>query len=336
MKILHNISLLPYNTFGIDVSAKKMFVIEEKSELSKLKDSGFNKTNFYILSGGSNVLFTKDYNGSLIHPVFKGIEKIKETESHVWIKVNAGEVWDDFIEFCVLNSYGGIENLSLIPGNCGTAPVQNIGAFGVEVKDTIEEVEIFNINTGEFSILNNQDCEFGYRSSIFKNKLKHSWLIVSTTYKLTVKDHVYNIHYGNIKQELNNFNEINLKTIRQCVINIRSAKLPDPKQIGNAGSFFKNPVVDKAKAEEIKKQYPDVPMFDVSVKKTKLAAGWLIEKCGWKGKKSGNAGVHDKQALVIVNYGKAEGYEIINLSKEIQASVFDNFNIHLEPEVNFL
>ncbi len=336
MKVLHNISLLPFNTFGIDVSAKEMIEIEEKKELYELINSVSLKEDYYIIGGGSNILFTRNFAGTLIHPVFKGIEKIKETDLHVWVKVNAGEIWDDFVEYCVSNNYGGIENLSLIPGQCGTAPAQNIGAYGVEVKDTIVEVEVFNFETGETLLLKNQDCEFGYRSSIFKNKLKHSWLIVSTTYMLTRKNHVYNIHYGNIHQELNKFSEINLKTIRQSVINIRTSKLPDPKQIGNAGSFFKNPIVDSSTAEEIKKRYPDAPTYPVSEKETKLAAGWLIEKCGWKGKKMGNAGVHDKQALVIVNLGKANGTEIIYLCNKIQRSVFSKFEIKLEPEVNFL
>ena len=336
MKILHNISLLPYNTFGIDVITKEMVILEEKKDIYNFIESDLDKQNFYLLGGGSNILFTKDYQGTIIHPAYKGIEIIKKSDESVWVKVNAGEIWDDFVEFCVSNNYGGLENLSLIPGQAGTAPAQNIGAYGSEVKDTIVEIEIINLISGEIKILNNSECEFGYRTSIFKNKYKKNWIIASTTYKLSAKNHQYNIQYGNVAEEINNYSEVNLRTIRQAIIKIRTSKLPDPKIIGNAGSFFKNPIVRKNFADDIKNTYPDVPLYHVNQDYTKIAAGWLIEKCGWKGKKIGNVGVHDKQALVLVNYKNAKGEEIIDLCKQIQESIASKFNIKLESEVNFL
>ena len=336
MIVQHQISLLPFNTFKIDVQTKNLVHLERIEDIPELLGSGFLKSTFFILGGGSNILLTKDFDGTMIHPVFKGIEKVKETSDHIWIKVYAGEIWDRFVDYCVSHNFGGIENLSLIPGQCGTAPVQNIGAFGVEVKDTIVEVEIINLLTGEKKILSNEECQFGYRNSIFKSQYKSSWLIISTTYKLTTNKHEYHTQYGNIADELKKYSEINLTSIRESVIKIRTSKLPDPSEIGNAGSFFKNPIVHKNIADQIRTKYPNAPTYPVNEKETKLAAGWIIEQCGWKGKKRGNAGVHDKQALVLINNGNASGTEIIELCKEIQKSVLAEFNIELEPEVNFL
>lgn len=336
MKTFQNISLIPYHTFGIDHSAKTLIELSEISDINEIIQAGITKKPYYILGGGSNILFTEDFNGTLIHPLFKGIKIIEKDADSVIVQVNAGEIWDDFVGFCVEHDFGGLENLSLIPGHCGAAPVQNIGAFGVEIKDCLLNVEIYQIETGEKRILSNADCQFGYRTSVFKNELKHSWIITSSTYKLSVKNHIYKTHYGNISEELKNFSEINLKTIRKSVINIRSNKLPDPKELGNAGSFFKNPVVNIELAENIKNSYPNIPLYPVSSTETKVAAGWLIENCGWKGKEINHAGVHKKQALVIVNLGGAKSKDIIHLSEEIQKSVFEKFGIELHPEVNFL
>lgn len=334
MNIYHNISLKPFNTFGIEASAK---IFIEISEVKDLENTELLKPKpYYILGGGSNILFTKDFDGTIIHPDFKGIEIIKEENDSTLVKVFAGEIWDDFVNFCVTNNLGGIENLSLIPGNCGAAPVQNIGAFGIEIKDSLQSVEIYNIETGEKRILTNKECKFGYRTSIFKTDYKNNWLIITSTYKLTKKIHDFQTSYGALSEELKNFDEINLKTIRESIINIRTSKLPDPKEIGNAGSFFKNPIVSISKAEEISKIYSDAPVYKFSETEVKLAAGWLIEKCEWKGKQIGNVGVHKKQALVLVNYGNAKGIEIISLSENIKASVFEKFGVKLETEVNFL
>lgn len=337
MNISHNISLKHLNTFGIEAIAKIYIKISAIEDLTKLYESDLLKTNiFFILGGGSNILLTKDFNGVIIHPTFKGIEVIEKNNNFAFVKVFAGEIWDDFVNFCVINNLGGLENLSLIPGNCGAAPVQNIGAFGVEIKDYLYCLEIINIETGEKRTLYNNECNFGYRTSIFKNKFKRNWLITSTTYKLRTSNFNYLLNYGTLNDELKNFDEVNLKTIRESIINIRTSKLPDPKEIGNAGSFFKNPIVNIAKAEELKSLYSDIPVYKFTESEVKLAAGWLIEKCGWKGKQIGNVGTHKNQALVLVNYGDAKGEEIISLSEDIIASVFEKFGVTIETEVNFL
>lgn len=337
MNISHNISLKHLNTFGIEAFAKLYIEISDIEDLTKLYKSDILKSNiFFILGGGSNILFTKNFDGVIIHPIFKGIEIIEKNQDFAFVKVFAGEIWDDFVIFCVTNNLGGIENLSLIPGNCGAAPVQNIGAFGVEIKDCLYSIEITNIETGEERILYNNECDFGYRTSIFKNKLKHNWLIISTTYKLKTSDYNFQINYGTLNDELKKYTEVNLKNIRESIINIRTSKLPDPKKFGNAGSFFKNPIVNIAKAQELKTLFSDIPVYKFTESESKLAAGWLIEKCGWKGKQIGNVGTHKNQALVLVNYGNAKGEEIINLSENIKASVLDKFGVSLETEVNFL
>jgi len=337
MKLYENISLKHYNTFGIEAIAQNFIEITNYSDIIEIfKSHILQNKNFYILGGGSNVLITDDYNGVVLHPTFKGIEIKEKTDVVVLLKVYAGEVWDDFVDFCVKNNFGGIENLSFIPGNCGAAPIQNIGAFGVEIKDCIESVEIFNLLTGKFITLSNPECNFGYRTSVFKNEYKKNWLIVSTTYKLSKVSHNYKTHYGNLNDELKKYEDINLQSIRQSVINIRTSKLPNPKEIGNAGSFFKNPIVTTEKASELKNKYQDAPVYPISDTEKKLAAGWLIEKSGWKGFKNGNVGVHSKQALVLVNYGNAKGNEIIDLSEKIKESVFEKFGVKLETEVNLL
>ncbi len=337
MNIYNNISLKPFNTFGIEAIAKTFIEISDINDLINFHNTEILKSEpYFILGGGSNILFTKDFAGTIIHPNFKGIEIIEKNKDFNYVKVFAGEIWDDFVNFCVTNNLGGIENLSLIPGNCGASPVQNIGAFGVEIKDCLESVEIYNIETGEKRTLTNNECKFGYRTSIFKTDFKHNWLIIYTTYKLKSSDYSFQTSYGALSEELKRHNEVSLKSIRESVINIRTLKLPDPKEIGNAGSFFKNPIVSIKKAEEINKIFSDAPVYKFSKTEVKLAAGWLIEQCGWKGKQIGNVGVHKKQALVLVNYGNAKGIDIINLSEKIKNSVFFKFGITLETEVNFL
>jgi UDP-N-acetylmuramate dehydrogenase len=337
MEINNNISLKSLNSFGIEAIAKTFIEISDINDLTNFHKTEILKSEpYYILGGGSNILFTKDFAGTIIHPNFKGIVIIEENKDSSLVKVFAGEVWDDFVNFCVTNNLSGIENLSLIPGNCGAAPVQNIGAFGVEIKDCMESVELYNIETGEKITLTNNECKFGYRTSIFKTDFKNNWLIISTTYKLTNTNHNFNTSYGALSEELKKHNEVSLKSIRESVIFIRTSKLPDPKEMGNAGSFFKNPIVKIKKAEEIIKIFANAPVYKFSETEVKLAAGWLIEQCGWKGKQIGNVGVHKKQALVLVNYGNAKGIEIINLSENIKKSVFDKFGIKLETEVNFL
>lgn len=337
--IQQNISLQPYNTFGIDVKAKQFFSYNHPSDIKQLILNGHltNNTQLLILGGGSNHLFTKDYNGLVLHPVNDTIEIVKQNSDFVWLKADAGLNWDTFVNYTVENSWGGIENLSNIPGCVGAAPVQNIGAYGVEAKDTINEVHVVNITDGSEKIINNADCEFGYRTSIFKTKLKNQYLVDAVTFKLSKKPE-YVIHYGSIQDELDKIDTINLKVIRDTIIKIRDSKLPDPKQIGNGGSFFKNPVVDKAKAEELLNTYPTMPIYDAKNDMKKLAAGWLIEQCGLKGytNQNNSAGIHDKQALVIINKGTATGNDIYLVSQLVQNKVFNKFNIKLEPEVIIL
>lgn len=338
INIQANISLKAYNTFGIDVKAKHFVTMSSTEEIIEfcrkhLKD--YQK--HLILGGGSNILFTKDFDGIVVKIENKEIEVVEEDEKHVFVKAAAGEIWDELVEFCVKNNYGGIENLSNIPGTVGAAPIQNIGAYGVELKDAFVQLEAIEIITGKTKVFSKTECEFGYRNSVFKNKLKGLYIITSLTLKLS-KTPTLSFEYGAMRDELERLNIENpeLKDIRQAVINIRSAKLPDPDTIGNGGSFFKNPVVENKKLESLKQRYPGIPSYKQDKHNVKLAAGWLIDQCGWKGKRIGNAGVHKDQALVIVNHGDASGKEILSLSEEIQDSVFDKFGIPLVPEVNIL
>ena len=286
-----------------------------------------------ILGGGSNVLFTKGFNGHVLHPNIKGIEILEDNKDEVILKVGAGEDWDEFVGYCVDNGWGGVENLSLIPGNVGTCPIQNIGAYGVEVKDVIEEVETIEIETLKTHCYKNSECEFGYRDSIFKRKLKGKHIITHVNFRLK-KVPEFKLDYGNLKEGLKRFEQVDLKSIRQSVINIRNSKLPDPDEFGNSGSFFKNPVVHSEKAKRINEEYLEMPSYKISDEEVKIPAAWLIETAGWKGKRVGDAGVHERQALVLVNYGNASGEEIINLATQIQSSVKKQFDIELEMEVN--
>lgn len=334
MILQHNISLKPYNTFGMDVPAEYFTVlndIEQIQELATDKDLPETKS---ILGGGSNVLLTKPIEGLLIKNELKGIMIVEENEEHIWLQVNAGEVWHEFVSYTISKGWGGLENLSLIPGCVGASPMQNIGAYGVEVKDTIDEVVAWHWEEKQFMVLKNSDCRFGYRDSIFKNELKNKTLITSVTFRLN-KKHTLNTDYGAIQQQLEamGVSEPSIKSISDAVIAIRSSKLPDPKKIGNSGSFFKNPTIRIEELQQLQTHYPSLPSYKVSDTQAKLAAGWLIEQCGWKGYRDGDAGVHEKQALVLVNYGNATGKTIYDLSTEILQSVHDKFGVTLEREV---
>ena len=335
MKIQQNISLKSFNTFGINVKAKQFVEI---SSLDELKQVLVLTKDFFILSGGSNILLLNDMDKLVVHLNTKGIEVVQESSNHVFVKVQAGENWHQFVLWCIDHNYGGIENLSLIPGNVGTAPIQNIGAYGVELKDVMFETEALEIGTMKPKIFSKQDCEFGYRNSVFKNKLKDQFIITSVTFKLTKKVHKLNSSYGAIQSELvkNNIKSPSIKDISNAVITIRQSKLPDPNEIGNSGSFFKNPIISMTHFKDLQKQYPEAPYYVISKDEIKVPAGWLVEQCGFKGKRYGDAGVHKKQALVLVNYGNATGEEIWTLSKKIQKTVLKTFKITLEAEVNII
>ena len=340
MQIHQNISLKPYNTFGIDVRAKHLITIESIEDLDELAElpNLFNKSKpTLVLGGGSNILFTADYDGLIIKNELKGIELVSEDDDHYYVRGAAGENWHQFVLHCIKNNYAGVENLSLIPGNTGASPMQNIGAYGVETKDVFHQLEAFHLQDEELVVFDNQACEFGYRESIFKKKYKGQFIITSVTFKLNKKP-VYNTSYGAIQQELEAMGNtgLNIGAISQAVINIRKSKLPDPAIVGNAGSFFKNPTIPNQQFSDLKNQFPNIVGFPANNELTKVAAGWLIEQCGWKGYRKGDAGCHEKQALVLVNYGNADGVEILQLSTEIMQSVEEKFGIILEREVNII
>ena len=342
MNIQQNISLKNYNTFGISVNAKRFISITSVYELQQLLKI---EKDLFLVSGGSNMLLIKDIKKLVVHIDIKGISIDREDENAVYLTVNAGENWHEFVLFCISNNYGGVENLSLIPGNVGTCPIQNIGAYGVEVKDTITKVEGLEVETGKLTSFSNEDCKFGYRNSIFKNSHKGKIILTSVGFKLTKKDHKLNTSYGAIETELasKNISKPTLKDVSDAVISIRKSKLPDPKKIGNSGSFFKNPVISKEQFTELQKENPSIPFYEIKpfdcaqgYIEYKVPAGWLVEQSGFKGKRFGDAGVHEKQALVLVNYGNASGLEIYQLAKKIQETVFKNFSISLEIEVNVI
>ena len=338
MNLQQNISLKPYNTFGIDAKAKYFSLFSNVEELNEILNSQFSILNpQLILGGGSNILLTKDFDGVVLKNEIKGIEIIDEDEDHVYVKAGAGENWHQFVLFCVKNNYGGVENLSLIPGNVGASPMQNIGAYGVEIKDVFYELEAFHKHEKIIQKFSLNDCGFGYRESVFKNKYKNQFVIASVGFCLH-KKHVFNTSYGVINQELEKMGvkELTIQALSQAVINIRSSRLPDPKEVGNAGSFFKNPVISNQQFEELKKEFRNIIAFPSGNAHTKLSAGWLIEQCGWKGYRKGDAGCYDKQALVLVNYGNATGKEIYELSERIIQSVREKFNVFLEREVNIV
>ncbi|RLJ99571.1 UDP-N-acetylmuramate dehydrogenase [Tenacibaculum discolor] len=335
MNIQENISLKEYNTFGIDVNAKRFVSITSVYQLQQLIKE---EKDIFLISGGSNMLLTKDIETLVVHINFKGISIDQQNHNDVYITVNAGENWHEFVLWCVSLNYGGLENLSLIPGNVGTCPIQNIGAYGVEVKDTITKVEAIEIKTGKLVSFSAEECQFGYRNSIFKNKAKGKYILTSVSFKLTKNNHKLNTSYGAIESELSSKGITNptIKDISDAVITIRQSKLPNPKEIGNSGSFFKNPVISKEHFEKLQKKYPDIPSYVISDTEIKVPAGWLIEQSGFKGKRFGNYGVHEKQALVLVNYGDASGKEIYELAQKIQRTIKDTFDINLEIEVNII
>jgi len=338
MMIYENVRLKKYNTFGLDYTASHMIHIKSQKEASDLfKGTTCREKPFLILGSGSNILFKGDFDGTIIYPEIGGIrieEKNDET-GHVVVSAGAGVIWDDFVVWTVNKGFGGLENLSLIPGKVGATPVQNIGAYGVEVKDSIIEVTTVSTDDGTIRTFNNDECKFGYRSSIFKTGYKNKYLVTRVYYRLRTNAELY-LSYASLKEEASKLGKESLKNIRQAVINIRRNKLPDPELIGNAGSFFKNSVVTETIAENLKKEYPSIPVYEDQEGYKKLASGWLIDQCGWKGKRMGDAGVHDKQALVLINFGKASGQEIYDLSEEIKKSVFEKFRIHLEREVEVI
>jgi UDP-N-acetylmuramate dehydrogenase len=326
-----------FNTFGIQTSAAFFSTLNQESTIQEIYEQAPFRKGLFILGGGSNVLFTKNVAQWVLHNQIKGIEKIKENEDQVWLRSGGGEAWHDFVLYCVRHNYAGAENLSLIPGTVGAAPMQNIGAYGAEVKDLIEEVRAWHLEEKRFLIFNNKDCRFGYRDSIFKQQYKQKLIITSVLFKLNKKP-VFNISYGNIREELEKMqvDQLTIKNISDAVIRIRTAKLPDPKIIGNAGSFFKNPEVDNPFFEKLKSENPNMPGYKTSASQTKIPAGWLIEKCGWKGFRKDDFGVHKNQALVLVNYGTAKGADIYMLSEEILQSVKKHFDIELQREVQIV
>ena len=335
MIIKNNISLKPYNTFGIDVLAKHFVSVSSLDELKAvLSLKGYPEK--LILGGGSNMLLTKNQDALVIHINLKGIFVISEDENTVTVKANAGENWHEFVLWCLNHDYGGVENLSLIPGNVGTAPIQNIGAYGVELKDVFVSCEVLSLQTHTTKSFLKADCNFGYRNSIFKQHEKGKYIITSVTFKLTKKTHKLNINYGSITTQLEDMGVTNpsIQEVSKAVIAIRESKLPNPKELGNSGSFFKNPVITKAHYNTLVENFKDIPSYVISKDEIKIPAGWLIEKAGFKGKRFDTYGVHKKQALVLVNYGNAKGLDILNLSKLIQKTIKILFDISIEAEVN--
>ena len=338
MQIQENIALKPFNTFGITATARYFSTFTAVDELQSIIDAKqVQHTQRMVLGGGSNVLFTKDFDGLILKNELKGIELVHEDDDWYYVKAQAGENWHSFVLHCIAHNYAGVENLSLIPGNVGASPMQNIGAYGVEIKDVFHELEAYHLHDREVVHFSPGDCAFGYRESVFKRKYKDQFVILNVTFRLRKKP-VFNTSYGAIEQELEKMHvqSLSIQAISSAVINIRSSKLPDPKEIGNAGSFFKNPTVPNEQFTALQQAFPAIVGYAFGAHDTKLAAGWLIEQCGWKGYREGDAGCHAKQALVLVNYGNATGGEIYDLSSKIVASVKERFGVGLEREVNII
>lgn len=338
MKLQKNVSLKAYNTFGIDVKAAFLGHFENQEAIAEIFATPEIKgLPHMILGGGSNVLFTKDYPGLILKNEIKGIELVDEDEKYYYVRCGAGENWHAFVQYCISKNYAGLENLSLIPGNVGASPMQNIGAYGVEVKDRFHALEAYHIASGKTKTFTAAECEFGYRESVFKRKYKDQYIILSVTFRL-FKEAEVNVTYGAITSELDALGVAHptIADVSRAVTNIRNSKLPNPAVLGNAGSFFKNPVVPASVLDAISKSHPEVPNYPAAEGSVKLAAGWLIEKAGWKGKRVGNCGMHEKQALVIVNYGGATGDEIYALSGNVLDDVREKFGVELEREVNIV
>jgi UDP-N-acetylmuramate dehydrogenase len=335
IRFSENYSLKPHNTFGVEAKSKYFFEFTEPEDLMVFLHS--NKTwkdeKMIVLGEGSNILFLNDFEGLVIHPNVPGIKKVYEDRQHEWFEVGAGEIWDEFVQYAVAYGLGGIENLSLIPGTVGAAPVQNIGAYGQEVCNSVQKVKGYDLENEKIAEYSVEECRFAYRDSIFKSYLKNRFIITSVIFKLD-KFPEFNLSYGPVEKLVKEKAAIDLFTVRETIIEIRRSKLPDIKELGNAGSFFKNPVVDSGFGEKLKSQFEDIPVYPAANGMVKLAAGWLIEKAGWKGVRKGDVGVHDKQALVLVNHGKATGQQIFDFSENIKQSVFEKFGIELKREVN--
>jgi UDP-N-acetylmuramate dehydrogenase len=337
-EIKEKFSLHQFNTFHLEASARYFTEVNSAEQMRELISSGMlNQNPLLLLGGGSNLLFTGNFKGIAVHIVNKGIEILSRNNDTVLVKAAAGENWHDFVTYCVNHGFGGIENLSLIPGNVGSCPIQNIGAYGVEVKDCIHSVEAIDVVTGETRNYTSAECRFGYRNSIFKHELQGKVVIWSVIFELKLNPEVH-LEYGAIKHELASMQIDNpgISDVSKAVCAIRQSKLPDPLLIGNAGSFFKNPAVEQKQAEKLLEAFPKMVSFPTDTNKVKLAAGWMIEQCGWKGFREGDAGVHESQALVLVNYGNATGQNILTLAHRIQNSVYDRFGVKLEMEVNVI
>ncbi len=337
MKTYENYSLLNNNTFGIDVKANYFIEYDSVEELQQLLRSDLlAESKFMQIGGGSNLLFINDYQGVILHSKIMGIDAIEGSRCMAVLRVGAGERWDSFVEYCVSKNYGGVENLSGIPGEVGATPVQNIGAYGAEAANTIVAVECVNVKTGEERTFTAKECQFGYRDSIFKRDYKGKYIVTYVHFKLSKAGWQPNVNYGSLKDEFEKYPDKNIAAVRSAVLAIRGRKLPEPKVLGNAGSFFMNPVVSRSYYERLLKTYPDMPCYVISDAEVKIPAGWLIEQCGWKGKSVGNVAVHGSQALVLINKGGANGLDIINLSDSIRASVRTKFGVDLTPEVNII
>jgi len=334
MALQHNYPLQSLNTFGIQAQAEYFAAFHSIDELQQILEQA--RPPLMVLGGGSNILLTQDVKGTVLKNNISGISILEEDDNHAKVRVGGGVVWHDFVIWSIENNLGGIENLSLIPGSVGAAPMQNIGAYGTEIKSVFTELEAVNIKTKVTHKFSNNDCQFGYRHSIFKGQLKGQYIICNVTFRLS-KAHQFNTSYGAIENELNDMGvETNLQNISQAVINIRQRKLPNPKEIGNSGSFFKNPTISNSQFETLKQEFQSIVGYPNGERKTKVAAGWLIEHAGWKGYTNKDAGVHKNQALVLVNYGQAKGIDILKLSQKIQHSVKEKFGIDLETEVNVI
>lgn len=331
---MSSLSLKPYNTFGLEVNAKEIIKITSIEQLQRIS----NLSDCLIIGGGSNILLTQDVNKTVLINELKGIEIKEETEDFVELSIASGENWHNLVLYCIDHGYGGIENMSLIPGSVGAAPMQNIGAYGTEIKDVLTYVKAIQINSLFEKKFSNDECEFAYRESIFKKKEKGKYLITEIGLKLTKKNHKLNTSYGDIERWLseNNISTPTLKNVSDAVISIRQSKLPDPKELGNSGSFFKNPIIHRAHLNMLKQEHPEIKSYPVDDTLIKVPAGWLIETLGWKGRRVGRTGSHAKQALVLVNYGGARGKDILRLAEDIQADVWDEFQIVLEMEVNII
>lgn len=337
MQLIENKSLKSLNSFGIDATAAHFAEFENVETLGQLLEENSHLTHL-VLGGGSNLLLTRNFAGLVLKNAISGIRVLRDDDEHVYIEAGAGENWHRFVLFCIDHNWSGVENLSLIPGNVGASPMQNIGAYGVEIKDVFHSLEAFDKESGKVVSFSKDDCEFGYRESVFKNRYKGRFVIVRVTYRLRKTNHHFNTSYGAIEQELERMGvkDISVKAISDAVIHIRRSKLPDPSEIGNAGSFFKNPEISADTYQQLHTAFPNIVAYPLNGGGYKLAAGWLIEQCGWKGYRKGDAGCHAKQALVLVNYGHAKGSEIYELSESILQSVKNKFGVLLEREVNII